>query len=184
MDSTIEGCSQSHIYVCKICGKITNLLTYTVNTDLDRGAMRASNLCFECKYWMDKVSKPSPNHYVINSQYFYFPPEVHAGERVRYILTHTGEVISSTEYYNYGYIPERFRELLPDNASFITKGMASFLRENATYVCKRKGCWDRRKCLWYQGPMDWNEIPEYHKEGAEMCPMYINALNPKKNVDA
>lgn len=174
----MEGCLKSRVYPCNICGKIVSLSQYW-RDQIWVKKMNADSVCFECAYWLDLLAHPKDSVQIINGQYFSFPPVIKSDGRIRHILTHGGEIITSTEYFNYGHIPERFRDKFPNTANFIPLLTYRMLLKNQGFVCDRKGCWDRKHCYWYIGEMDWNVIPPSHKPGEEKCPIFINTYNPQ-----
>lgn len=174
-----EGCGLPQKFVCEKCGAIVHPEDYREGT-LWKNRMTTQSVCFECAYWLDLIEHPVAHFQIINHQYFSLPPEVDEGEPIHHILTHSGHLFDSTRLFNYGRIPERFWQELPNTANFLSHSRYRTIKANQEFECDRKGCWDRKHCLWYKGPIDWNEIPESHKVGAEQCPMFINILNPKK----
>ena len=163
-------------YTCRICGRIVNLNSY--NDESDKSRMGRESICYECMYWHALLTHPLPYSYIINHQYVTFPPVVKPERPVRYILTKKGKLHCSTELFNYGTIPQQFREDYPDTASFLPYHRLRTLQAHEGFECDRKGCWDRKNCIWYKGEMDWNEIPDSHRPGDECCPMFINVLKP------
>lgn len=164
-------------YTCPYCGRIYHQYERNVCASV-RNQLKEEG-CFTCLTWLNFAKNPQPHFQVINNQLFRFPPEVKEGRRQRSILTTSGEIIKSTELFNYGQIPERFRHLFPTTAHFIKNILCLKLGMNKNFECFKKGCWDRKKCYWYKDPeMDWNEIPTSHKDGDECCPLFINVQNP------
>lgn len=178
MNSRREGCGLPHMFVCQECGKIVHLNHFI--DDTSRHKMKQQQRCFECIYWLELIANPLPHSQIIDHQYFCFPPSINNVGKERYILTFDGHVIVSTQLFNYGHIPERFWKRLPNTANFLPFSRYKTIKANEGFECARVGCWDRTHCLWFHGPMDWNEIPASHKIGNEKCPMFINLLNPKK----
>lgn len=171
--------SNTHIkdYVCTTCGRIVR--EYEQRSFVNFYPV-LQDKCYECDYWLGVIQCSAPDFYVINNQYFYFPPIIKEDGRVRHILTTEGQLISSTELFNYGYIPERFREYLPNTANFISYGTYRRIQANSGFKCRKFGCWDRMSCLWFNEKVkDWNKIPNTHVVGDEGCPLFINKLNPK-----
>ena len=179
MDYHLEGCIKSHSFICHKCGNVVHPDEYKFDSKL-AAFMCERSVCFECGYWMEKLISPIPYAQIINHQLFSFPPDVNSGTPVRHILTIEGEILSSSRLYNYGLIPMRFWADFPNTANFISHAKYCTIKSNSNFECNRKGCWDRKNCLWYHGVMDWNVIPASHKLGAEKCPMFINVLNPMK----
>lgn len=179
MAPKIEERGLPHRYVCEKCGKIVYPEDYKHYTDW-KDLILNRPLCFECGYWINLIEFPVKHRQIINHQYFSLPPEVEKGEDIHYVLTLEGDLLESSKLFNYGSIPERFWSELPDTASFVSYARARTIKARQGYECDRMGCWDRTHCLWYQGQMDWNEIPPKHKPGAENCPMFIDKFNPMK----
>lgn len=177
MSNDVVGRNRLEDYICTSCGRIVSAYEQRMTASM-RDEIH-TDTCWECTFWLYTAANPKPNFQVINYQYFSFPPEIKDGGRVRHILTTTGEIINSTEYFNYGTIPERFRHLFPNTAHFINGTFLRKLRTNQNFRCKRLGCWDRLQCLWFKEEQkDWNVIPANHIIGDEQCPMFINKLNP------
>ena len=138
-----------------------------------------NDTCFECSFWLNVARNPKPHFQVINGQYFSFPPIVKKGCKVRHILTTEGDVIDSTELFNYGLIPERFKHLFRTTAHFLPYQVWRRIKANQGFQCKRLGCWDRLQCMWFnEEKKDWNEIPKDYQIGGEECPLFVNKLNP------
>lgn len=177
MSNDAVGRTPFEEYICPYCGRIVREYEYNMTAAL-RSKLNET-ACFQCLSWLNFHRNPQPHQQVINNQLFNFPPIVKEGGRKRRILTTSGEVIASTEYFNYGQVPERFRHLFPATAHFVNGILAIRLGAYKYYECFKKGCWDRRHCLFYKCPeMDWNEIPADYKEGGEHCPIYINYKKP------
>lgn len=166
------------VFVCSKCESIVHPYEYIRNEKL-HSRMIKDSVCYTCAYWMDLIEHRMSYDYVIAHQYFAAPPIVKPNKKIAHILTFDGHITHSTELFRYGEIPERFWEQLPNNANFITNNRLRTIQANSEFHCDRIGCWDRKYCLWFQGQMDWNEIPKNHKVGSENCPMFINKLNPK-----
>lgn len=174
-----EGRGLPHKFICQKCGKIVHPEDYNDGLDWKK-RMLSLSVCFECAYWIGIIKNPIPNFQIIDHQYFSLPPIVVEGEPIHHILTFNGHLFDSSRLFNYGKVPERFWSELPNTASFLSHSRFRTIKANEEFECNRQGCWDRKVCLWYKGPMDWNEIPSTHKIGSEKCPMFINQLNPKK----
>ena len=170
------GNSPPQHFACRHCGRIVRRYEQNMTADTQL-RLEYPDSCFECAFWLNAHAHPIPNSQIINGQLFSFPPVVRERGRVRHILTVKGEMIDSTELFNYGPVPDRFRELFPDTANFVKCSVYRKLKSN--FTCRKLGCWDRTYCYWYHGKeQSWNQIPKNHKPGDEHCPMYINILNP------
>lgn len=177
MSKDVVGRNRLKDYICTSCGQIVSEYVQRMTAHM-RGEI-SSQTCWECSFWLYTARFPKEHFQVINNQYFSFPPEIKIGGRVRHILTTEGLIISSTEYFNYGFIPERFAHLFPTTANFINGTFLRKLKANHGFNCKRLGCWDRLHCLWFnEANKNWNVIPKDHVIGNEECPMFINKLNP------
>ena len=156
----------SYKYICKKCGNIVHPEDYKDGTDW-KNRMLELSVCFECAYWINLIENPVPESHVINHQYFSLPPIVVEGEQIHHILTVDGHLFDSSKLFNYGRVPERFWAELPNTANFLTHARYRTIKANEHFDCDRKGCWDRKHCLWFKGPLDWNEIHSTHKIGSE-----------------
>ena len=138
-------------YICYECGRIVSVYEQRTTANIHD---HSQHVCYECAFWLSKAGNLKPFEQVINNQLFSSPPEIREGSKPRHILTVGGEIISSTELFNQGRIPDRFLHLFPTTAHFING-------------------------LWFQeANKDWNKIPDNHVIGAEECPMFINTTNP------
>lgn len=172
MSKDVSKTHRPREHVCSICGKIVEYPEIT-------GIVNNEPACWECSTWANLASHPKKHFQVINGQYFIFPPVINSSERVRHILTVQGELVSSTELFNYGTIPGHLKSLFPTTAHFVNYHLYRKIKANERYRCRRLGCWDRMQCFWFkEEKKDWNVIPADHKIGAEECPMFINILNP------
>lgn len=163
------------VYMCTECGRLVSRYEQNMTAHMRDG----KDICFDCSFWLNLAAHPKEYAQVINGQYFTFPPVIKGSAKVRHILTHEGEIVSSTELYNYGHIPLRFIHLFPNTADFIGGSLLRKLRNNGCFSCKRLGCWDRLHCIWFREEQtDWNPIPKDHVVGEEMCPMFVNKFNP------
>lgn len=163
-------------YTCIHCGRIVRDYEQRMTFD-SRIQLEDSKVCFNCSFWLNAAQNPILHAQVIDDQLFSFPPVVKKGGKVRHILTIKGEMIDSTELFNYGKIPEQFKHLFPTTAHFVKCHVYRKLKTN--YTCRRLGCWDRINCFWFREKnRNWNKIPKDYVPGGEHCPMYINILNP------
>lgn len=110
---------------CVVCKKEIEKSKY-LNADL------CSSECFHEYYWMEKIKvKDKPGYVRVNGfSYFIGPEEVHSyfrgyGGRRFVIEFFDGRRIVTTNLWANGPIPEQFREILTDNARFITEEEAN-----------------------------------------------------------
>lgn len=100
-------------FTCPECGKTVKIYD------------KAGTVCYRCQFWLLKAqNKDHPDfvrcrgwHYIIGDD------KNHVGERGFAGRTFTikfkdGRVVTTSNLWGQGEIPERFRERLPDNAEF------------------------------------------------------------------
>lgn len=104
---------------CKCCGKTTELSGYAPET---RNFLNSINMCYACGGWSHLVAmKDQPTSVRYKGMYYTIGPEDAKGFRgfggQKYIIHfNDGRIVTTTNLWSQGSIPERFRELLPDNA--------------------------------------------------------------------
>ena len=116
--------SEYPIVQCRICGK-SDRACYCEPTKTN---MVERSLCFNCLFWQEYVErKDDPSHIRVDGSYYVVAPENDraslsmrgfGGSRFRIRLS-DGKVITTTNLWHQGTIPEHFRSQLPDNAVFI-----------------------------------------------------------------
>lgn len=82
-------------------------------------------LCFDCDFWLEYVERASEStsirvdgrHYIIGDEQAVSIFRGHGGREFR-IEFKDGRIVTSTNLWQQGEIPERFRDKLPDNAVF------------------------------------------------------------------
>jgi hypothetical protein len=107
-------------FICQCCGK-----TYIKN--LDRDVYLGAN-CFDCSFWLRKTDYPEDisdkrvvvdgNHYMISAVTDTYPQGF--GGKLFIIQFFDGRIIKTNNLWSQGTIPDRFREMLPDNAVFLS----------------------------------------------------------------
>jgi len=111
---------------CKICGKEFDNSCYEIRDD-DRLSDLLADHCFDCAFWAAKIpEKDDPRSIRVNGNHFWIGEENghkglgagHGGSKF-IIRRSTGEVVISHNLWAQGTIPERFRDILHDNASFV-----------------------------------------------------------------
>lgn len=85
-------------------------------------------VCHGCLHWLDLVrSKDEPNHFVVDGWHYTYEPDDPPGKR-RFsgfggrrhnIRFPDGRVVVSHNVWTQGKIPDRFRDRLPDSATFL-----------------------------------------------------------------
>lgn len=121
---------------CDICGK-------EIKDSLYFGATLCSSECFAANYWLDilKHSRNS-NRYirVDGTSYFIGEDNVDDFERgfcgsLAIIRLKDGTVVKCQNLRLHGDVPAAFKELLPDNAVFITSEI--FAKDNANEILEK-----------------------------------------------
>nr|WP_319393438.1 hypothetical protein [uncultured Desulfobacter sp.] len=107
-------------YACQCCGK-----TYIKNLNPD---VYLERNCFECSFWLlkteyyedltDRRVVVDGNHYMISAVTDTYPKGF--GGRQFIIQFFDGRIIKTNNLWSQGSIPDRFREMLPDNAVFLS----------------------------------------------------------------
>lgn len=167
------------MYICKHCGAIINTGDYYNGIQAVREA-KEQQLCEKCKFWFDIYTKykQDPNLEIIdNHAYLFLPNKKSTSTRkYRFAMKQNHSVVKSNNILELGYVPEPFREILPNTAIFIS--YTTYRKLNyANFSCERIGCWDRYHCLHYNISKEkkpWNQIPSNHKPGDEKCESFIN----------
>ena len=103
-------------YTCQCCGK-----TYSKNLDPE---VYLDGNCFDCSFWLRKIDFPEElanRRVVVGGEHFMIseattPCFQGFGGRQFIIQFFDGRIISTNNLWNQGAIPDRFREMLPDNA--------------------------------------------------------------------
>lgn len=110
-------------YKCKICGK-TEESSHWVNSK----EMLEKEHCFECDYWLslhegDITNRKDHKYVIANGVHYVIEPEDSTdsfrgfgGAEVKIKFFDGTEVVSTNLWYQ-GEIPERFRDIMPDNGS-------------------------------------------------------------------
>ena len=106
-------------YTCRCCGK-----TYIKNLDPD---VYLKGNCFDCSFWLFKTEFHEDlanrrvvvdgNHYMISAVADTYP--LGFGGELFIIKFFDGRIIKTNNLWSQGSIPDRFREMLPDNAVFL-----------------------------------------------------------------
>lgn len=111
-------------YICKICGK-TDESDRWVNGQ----KMLNDKLCFECDFWVrhhddDMTNRKDHKFVIANGEHYVIEPEDSketyfrgfGGAKVE-IHFFDGTIVTSTNLWYNGEIPDRFRDIMPDNAT-------------------------------------------------------------------
>lgn len=104
---------------CEVCGKEIERSSYS-------DSVLCSSECFHDHYWMQRVNRQDvPTQVVVNGCVYQIGDENSSssfrgfdGRKFEIEFFDGRRVVTTNLWYN-GEIPEKFRELLPDNAKFI-----------------------------------------------------------------
>lgn len=110
-------------YTCSICGSVEE----KEHRSLDAPD---KNFCFTCWFWRPKIKAAKNNDQYavrVDGVHYYIHPDSKGGNRAfsgfggsRFdIRFHDGRLVTTHNLWCQGDIPERFRDVLPDNAIFI-----------------------------------------------------------------
>lgn len=105
---------------CSCCGGVVRL-SYSNNKDLIQ-----TKTCFTCNHWLEKAKYPNRG-LVIDGNYYTHRGLQKTEARHRGFggvfwkikMKKSGEVVETNDLWHGGDIPERFRDVLADNAEFI-----------------------------------------------------------------
>lgn len=186
MSENARGRSASN-NTCSICGAPINIDEFDIRAIITK-MMKKEHICFSCAFWSDKIKHPVPGREIINGCHYVFhewlkrpiPFQGSCGQKY-YILKNDGSVKRSNNVWFQGEIPDRFKHQLPNTARLITSKAYYTIKSIGCFKCKRKGCWDRYHCYFYDeneeknGP--WNQVPKSHKIGGENCESFLNKNN-------
>lgn len=122
MEQYQEG--NPNYFLCPICGEPDTPDDYMPFT------WENMNYCFSCEFWKEKEQLYNEgNLIVINGRGYVVDNEDSrrsfrgsAGRKFTIYRYDTGETITTTNLWTNGDVPERFRNVLQDNAKFLEKG--------------------------------------------------------------
>lgn len=116
---------ECEIYTCKICGA-PSLATYCEPTKTE---MLRDQVCFDCNFWGEKIQwrlETRSDCFVIEGHHYKVNPDIpidsrgfrgHSG-REFIILANDGRHIVTHNLWHQGKVPDRFCDVLTDNATF------------------------------------------------------------------
>jgi hypothetical protein len=110
----------SDTVLCCWCSKLERLVW---DTDVNRLLLKRK-LCFNCDFWMEYVRcKDNPAALRIGGKHYWIDDERSSGSRGfsgrRFVIRKGSVLVTTTNLWHQGTIPELFRDLLPDNAEFV-----------------------------------------------------------------
>lgn len=182
MISTSAGVIGQSVYACSRCTQLSCRENYNPLDPIVK-IMHDKDMCYDCAYWHNLLTTPRANALIADHKYYTYmieDPFCKPSTKPKLIMTIDKKVISYMSSFCYGTLPEVFWNEYPDTGHFLEYQTLRRYRKNKGFQCGRKGCWDRTHCFWYNGEMDWNEIPQSHNDGDEHCPSYLNVLMPNK----
>jgi hypothetical protein len=106
------------MYNCELCG------------EKEQGSYHPDigKLCFSCWFWTEKIKdKNKPQTVIAKGEMYWIGNEQYTGSfrgfdgRKFIIEFNDGDIVTTTNLWFNGKIPERFREELKDNAKFINE---------------------------------------------------------------
>lgn len=101
---------------CEVCGKEIEKSKYT-------NKLLCSDKCFTTNFWND-IATHKDEYLIIKGSSYYVADENATGPfrgfggRLSKIKKYSGEIITTTNLWTQGNIPEEFREKIPDNAEW------------------------------------------------------------------
>lgn len=131
MSHPIKPEEEKDIFHCKIC-QAPEIANY--NTEI-KHRLITKQICFACDFWQEKIQwrkNNKPDCYVIAGFHYKIEPDAdpndHLGKRWSgyggskfIVLPHNGTEIVTRNLWHQGEIPERFRDVLTDNAVFVNQ---------------------------------------------------------------
>lgn len=100
---------------CQVCGKEIERSSYS-------NGIICSSECFDKNFWNEIVSEKD-SHLIINGKCYSVGPETDAykgfGGAKQIIKKFDGTIITTTNLWMQGFIPEEYRDQLADNAVFL-----------------------------------------------------------------
>lgn len=114
--------------ICKVCGVEHDTSHWIESTSK---SLESKKLCFDCNFWLEHAEKDkevNKDKYVITGHEHYII-EIESdssgfrgyGGAPFYIKFNDGRIVKTTNLWCQGDIPERFWDIMPDNAMFLTK---------------------------------------------------------------
>lgn len=105
--------------ICKICGKKFEKIRYASPNDNICG-----DACYTDNYWLNRVDNKD-EYLIIHGNCYYVETERSGGLmgfdgrrfRIR-MLADSREIVTTNLWYN-GEVPQKYRDMLPDNAEFV-----------------------------------------------------------------
>jgi hypothetical protein len=168
---TIYGRLWGHYECCK-CGEKVFVQDYDEEPAYI-AEMAEMQLCYECHYWQTLPERCPADYIILNGKLIWAPRYVLPFTKPRHFIKTNKDIFRTCYMPVVDEVPERFRDHVRDNVVEISREQYYDISTSYRKKCDRKGCWDRRDCLWYEGPMDWNKIPANHKMGDEECQSFI-----------
>lgn len=183
-ESALERSVYPEIYECSVCGTEVNLDEYFGNGEYV-DLMRERKVCHECAFWIDKAERPEYGRAIADGHYFIVNPFVRRpynrfcalGGKMVYGIRNDRTFFMTDNAWHQGKIPDRFRDILPDDCRLLSAVDYSRMHAN-NFICHSMGCFDRYECVRYKIELEkesgpYNEIPKDYVSGSEKCPSFI-----------
>ncbi len=185
----------AHTYItCPYCGKQEDLEAFRAINNTLVSRMRNEQICFDCAYWMNRISNPEPDTIIVSGNLYKLttplerPPlrNTRAVALKFLVKVDTKDVYAVTNMILRGSIPTRLASLVPDQYKFITREEYRRVIGFNAEMCLSKGCFDRYHCIWYRTDIaepdePWNTVPNNYQIGDEHCPSFINKYGFNNN---
>jgi hypothetical protein len=108
---------------CKECGMLEELHWDTKTNE----KMNRLSLCFHCNFWQEYVEqKDNPRYHRIKGTHYVVSPETNGPDNWKgysgrkFIIKRGEEIITTTNLWCQGTIPDHFKDRLPDTSEFLT----------------------------------------------------------------
>lgn len=116
-----------HDKPCRICGKLIHYGSYN---DKCKAKLAEACLCHSCDFWSDiQKTIDDPRRVIVKGVAYWRKDYINVDKRLEHTLgfsghvfgikMNTGEEYTTNDLWRNGDIPERFREVLKDNAIFL-----------------------------------------------------------------
>ena len=119
MINLLEHILKESIFTCQKCGVEVDSLKWANGSELEQ-----KQLCFKCEIWMGYVEEANnPSSVRVNGYHYWIEKEDDKGMRGYdgkpfLIKFKDGREVRTTNLWNQGQIPKRFKDRLFDNAVF------------------------------------------------------------------
>lgn len=170
--------------LCECCGrKVHDKGYYKLSPVYQK--MIAECVCYDCAYW-DMISKDNTRNLIMIEGVLYDlqpycepAPNIMLGMDGKecYILKADGSSVFSNDVWRIGTVPIKFQDRFSEGW-WMTKKAFKLLQKRKV-KCKRKECFDRYRCFFYDWQSELNKpshhyVPKRWHLGDEMCKYYLD----------